>query len=179
VQQIREALREHRFLLLRRPEHLNADQEAQVTLLVESPLPQLRIARSFLLDWYRLWTDDQGHRRPLEEARTRYQAWRSAPTYRAEPPLRRLLDQMTDAHFEQLSPFLRDPAWEATNNGAERAGRAFRHGQAAHFSLRTPESIEGALIIAACQRKMAIHTVPRQQANRATRGRKQQHAVPV
>ena len=179
VQQVREALREHRFLLLRRPEHLNADQEAQVTLLVESPLPQLRIARSFLLDWYRLWTDEQGYRRTLEEARARYEAWRRTPMYRAEPPLQRLLDQMTDAHFEQLSSFLHNPDWEATNNGAERAGRAFRHGQAPHFNLRTRESIEGALIIAACQRKMATHSVPWQQANRATRGRKQRHAAPV
>ena len=58
------------------------------------------------------------------------------PTYLAEPALRRVLNRMTDARFEHLSPFLRNPRWEATNNGAERAGRAFRHGQAAHFNLR-------------------------------------------
>lgn len=172
VQQVREALREDRFLLLHRPEHLDADQQAKVAFLVDSPLSQLGTARSFLIDWYRLWTDEQGHRRPLEEARRRYQAWRSSPIYRAEPPLRRLLEQMTDAHFEQLCPFLQHPDWEATNNGVERAGRAFRHGQAPHFNLRSAASIEGALIVAACQRKKATQNVPERQANHATRGRK-------
>jgi len=179
VQQVREALREDRFLLLRRPEHLDADQQTKLAFLVNSPLLQLGIARSFLLDWYRLWTDEQGHRRSLEEARMRYEAWRSSPIYRAEPPLRRLLEQMTDAHFEQLCPFLQHPDWEATNNGAERAGRAFRHGQAPHFNLRSAASIEGALIAAACQRKTAARNVSEWQASRATRGRKPLPRAPV
>jgi transposase-like protein len=179
VDQVREALREHRFLLLRCPEHLNADQEAQVSFLVHCPLPQLRVARSFLLDWYNLWKDAQGLRRTLHEARSRYEAWRSNATYRAESPLRRVLDQMTDAHFEQLGSFLRNPRWEATNNGAERAGRAFRHDQAPHFNLRTEESIEGALIVAACQRKTATRNGPLRQANRATRGRQPLARAPL
>ena len=102
----------------------------------------------------------------------RYEAWRSSPIYRAEPPLRRLLEQMTDAHFEQLCPFLQHPDWEATNNGAERAGRAFRHGQAPHLNLHSAESIEGALMAAACQRKKVAQDTSERQAHRATRGRK-------
>lgn len=179
VQQVHEALRQDRFLLLRRPEHLDTDQQAKVAFLVASPVPQLGIARSFLLDWYRLWTDEQGQRRPLEEARMRYRAWRDSPMYRAEPALRRLLEQMTDAHFEQLCPFLQHPHWEATNNGAERAGRAFRHGQAPHFNLRSAESIEGALIAAACQRRRITRHASEWQANRATRGRNPRPRAPV
>jgi hypothetical protein len=86
---------------------------------------------------------------------------------------------MTDAHFEQLGSFLRNPRWEATNNGAERAGRAFRHDQAPHFNLRTEESIEGALIVAACQRKTATRNGPLRQANRATRGRQPLARAPL
>ena len=179
VRQVREALREHRFLLLRRPEHLDTDQKAQVSRLVESPLSQIQTARSFLLDWYTLWKDDQGRRRPLEEARSRYETWRSNPAYRAEPALRRVLDQMTDARFEKLSAFLQRPHWEPTNNGAERAGRAFRHRQAPHFNLRSQESIEGALIVAACQRKEVALNVSVQHANRATRGRKPRARAPA
>lgn len=179
VKQVREALHEHRFLLLRRPEHLNTDQQDHVAALLESPVPELRVARSFVLEWYALWKDEQGGRRTLEDAKSRYEAWRSNPAYLAAPALGRVLDQMTDARFERLSPFLRNPHWEATNNGAERAGRAFRHGQAPHFNLRTQESIEGALIVAACQRKAAAQANSVLQASRASRGRKQRARAPV
>ncbi len=40
--------------------------------------------------------------------------------YLAEPALCRVAAQMTDEHFERLSPFLHDSHWEATNNDAER-----------------------------------------------------------
>ena len=36
----------------------------------------------------------------------------------------------------RLSALMRNPAWESTNNAAERGGRAFRHGQHPHFRLR-------------------------------------------
>ena len=90
VRQMREALREHRFLLMRRPEHLNADQQAVVADLLASPLAELTTARTFLLDWYALWKDEQGCRRSVAEARTRYEAWRSNPVYLAVPALQRL-----------------------------------------------------------------------------------------
>lgn len=48
VRQIREALREHRFLLLRRPESLDADAQEQLDSLLNSPVgPALKVARSF------------------------------------------------------------------------------------------------------------------------------------
>jgi transposase len=80
VQQVREAVQEHHFLLLRRPEHLNGEQQAQVAALLTSPLgPQLQVARRFLEEWYRLWTDEGGQRRTLEEAFARYIAWQTNP----------------------------------------------------------------------------------------------------
>ncbi len=61
VRQVREALQEHRFLLLRRPEHLNVDQQAHVAALLASPLgSQLQVARDFLEGWYGLWRDEHG-----------------------------------------------------------------------------------------------------------------------
>jgi transposase len=174
VREIREALRKHRFLLLRRPEHLDAEQRAQVDALLTSPVGlQLRVVRTFLEEWYLMWTDEQGHRRSLEEARARCEAWRSNPDYAAIPTLRRIQERMTDGHFERLSQFLRHPTWEATNNGAERAGRAFRHRQAPHFNLRGQAAIEGALVVAACQQKVAATAPPNRNVSRCWRGRKQ------
>jgi len=60
---------------------------------------------------------------------------------------------MTATRFEQLSQFLRHPQWEATNNGAERTGRAFRHRQTPHFNLRKEASIELSIVVSACLRK--------------------------
>ena len=171
LNRLREALRKHRFLLLYRPEHLTGDQQAEVTALLASPLPQLQIARSFLVEWYLLWQDELGQRRTLAEAENRYEAWRRNPIYRAEPVLRRALDQMTESRFQRLSSFLRHPHWEATNNGAERVGRTFRHRQAAHFNLRSESSIEGALVVAAFRRMTVGDNAPLLQAARSTRGR--------
>jgi DNA-binding NarL/FixJ family response regulator len=177
VRQVREALREHRFLLMRRPEHLDPDQQAIVADLLTSSSSELNTARTFLLDWYAVWKDDQGHRRSVADARVLYDAWRSDPIYLAVPALRRTLARMTDARFEQLSPFLRRPHWEATNNGAERGARAFRHHQAPHFNLRSQEAITGALLTTHCLRQAAATTPAQQEASRSTRGR--QPAVSV
>jgi transposase len=151
VRQVREMLKEHRFLLLRRPERLSQeDQELVEALLNSSAGPQLQTAHSFVLDWYGLWTDEEGQRRPLDEARSRYVAWRANPDYSKIPALKQVLDRMTETKFGQISQFLRNPTWEATNNGAERAGRAFRHRQAPHFNLRKTTTIENELVVSAC-----------------------------
>jgi transposase len=172
VRQVREALREHRFLLMRRPEHLDPNQQAIVADLLTSPSSGLNTARMFLLDWYTVWKDDTGHRRNIGDARALFETWRSNPVYLAVPTLRRTLARMTDARFEQLSPFLRQPHWEATNNGAERGARAFRHRQAPHFNLRSQEAITGTLVVTHCLRQAAATSPKRQEASRSTRGRK-------
>lgn len=171
VRQVREDLQEHRYLFLRRPAHLTADQQAQIDTLLSSPVgPQLQVARSFLEEWYLLLHDADGQRRSLDAARERFAAWSSDARYAAVAPLRRVQERMT-AQFERLSQFLRNPRWEATNNGAERAGRALRHRQAPHFNLRTGPAIEGAIVVMACQRKAAT-THGHRDIARCRRGRK-------
>jgi hypothetical protein len=125
-----------------------------------------------------LWKDDQGCRRTVEQAKARYDAWRSQAAYLAEPAFRRVMGEMTDAKFDKLSAFLRHPHWEATNNGAERVGRAFRHGQAPHFNLRTDDSIKAVLEAQACRQKASALGSAQQEANRATRGKKRRIATP-
>jgi transposase len=173
VRQAREALQEHRFLLLRRPENLNSDEQTHVAALLACPVgAELQVLRSFLEDWYRLWKDEKGQRRALDEARVRYDAWRTDEAYRTVAPLRRVQQKMTDAKFEKLSQFLRHPEWEATNNGAERGGRAFRHCQTPHFNLRKEASIEQSIVVSACLRKELTMRSPAQPLHTCQRGRK-------
>jgi transposase len=178
VKQIREALQEHRFLLLRRPEHLGEEEQTQVEALLASPVgPELQVGRACLTDWYLIWKNETGQRRTWAEAKTRYESWQTNATYAAVPHLHKIQHQMSPAKFEQLSRFLQQPEWEATNNGAERAGRAFRHRQAPHFNLRSPEAIRGMIKVGACLRKEAATTPPSQQLHHCQRGRRKQGAA--
>ena len=86
--------------------------------------------------------------------------------------LRRAQDRISPERFVTLSQFLNQPEWEATNNGAERTGRAFRHCQAPHFTLRSKEAIDGAITVAPCQQKEATLNPYKSHANFSTRGRK-------
>jgi len=92
--------------------------------------------------------------------------------------VRRVQAQATDERFGRLSPFLRNPRWEATNNGAERAGRAFRHRQGPHFNLRSHTSIDQALAVAAQRRKTATTMREPQRVAACRRGRAV-HVAPV
>jgi lambda repressor-like predicted transcriptional regulator len=178
VRQVREALREYRFLFMHRPENLDAEEQQQIASLLTSPVgAELAVARYFLVDWYRLWTKADGRRRSLTEAQKRYESWRTRADYGAVSQLRSIQERMTEAKFERLSQFLRYPEWEATNNGAERAGRAFRHRQAPHFNLRSKEAIEGALVVAAYKKKEAVTQTSIWGANRCLRGRKRRRPV--
>jgi hypothetical protein len=114
----------------------------------------------------------------LDEARERFAAWSSDGEYAAVASLRRVQERMT-AQVEHLSQLLRHPGWEATNNGAERAGRAFRHRQAPRFNLRTETAIEGAIVVMACQRKAAATTEQHRELARCRRGRKPHQQVEV
>jgi transposase len=180
VQQIREALQEHRFLLLRRPEHLNEEEQAQVTALLSSPVgAELQVGRSFLVDWYRIWKDEVGQRRTLAEAKVRYETWQTNEAYATVPVLHKVQDQVSSAKFEQLSQFLQQPEWEATNNGAERTGRAFRHRQAPHFNLRSKKAIAGAITVTACLRKETVTRPAAPPLHTCQRGRKKRAVQPI
>jgi hypothetical protein len=162
-----------RFLLLRRPERLGAAERARLAALLASPLGTgLRVARASLADWYAIWYDPAGRRRDLDDAQAHWRPWREDSDYQAVAPVRRVQQQVDEARFERLSQFLRQPAWEATNNGAERMGRAFRHQQAPHFTLRTATAIDGALRAGACLRRAEAAGAARPTAGRCTRGRK-------
>ena len=178
IKEIREALQEHRFLLLHRSKNLTSDEQEQVDSLLASPIgEQLQIVHSFLEDWYGLWIDDSSQRRALTEARALYEAWRTNAAYQAVPQLQRVQERMTAGKFESLGQFLHHPDWEATNNGAERAGRAFRHRQAPHFNLRKKESIENSINVIACLRKAAAVQPPLGPFHTCQRGRKRREQV--
>jgi transposase len=163
VREVREALKEHRGLFLRRPDHLSPEQQDTIDALIAGPVGDpVGVARRFLEDWYALWRTEEGQRRSWEEAQKRYERWRTDPTYQAVPALRQVQDRMTPVRFTRLSQFLRHPQFEATNNGAERMGRAFRHGQAPHFRLRSEVAIDGALrvVMAQAQERASVPPVP-------------------
>jgi hypothetical protein len=161
VQAAKEALRTDRFLLLRRPEHLNEEEQAQLERLLGLPGGErLRQARRFLEEWYAIPTDAHGTRRTPEEAWERWHCWRQNAAYRQLAPLRRVLERMDGDRARQVLAFLQHPEWEATNNGAERGGRQFRHLQAACFKLRTEAAIDGALKAWATQTKEVCTTRP-------------------
>lgn len=86
VRQVGEDLTALRFLLLRRPDHLNEEEHAQLERVLASPIGgDLRLARSFLEDWYGLWRDEQGQRRSRDEAQARYRAWQATAAYHTLP----------------------------------------------------------------------------------------------
>ena len=166
-----EDLRTYRFLLLRRPEHLDEEEQAQLERLLELPGGEhLRQARRFLEEWYAIPTDADGTRRTPEEAWERWDRWRQNAAYRQLVPLRRVLDRMGEERARQVLAFLQHPEWEATNNGAERGGRQFRHLQASCFKLRTEAAIDGALKAWAIQTKETRTTHP-VSVGRSRRGR--------
>jgi hypothetical protein len=166
--------------MLRRPENLDPEEQEQLTDLLNSPVgSELETARSFLEDWYRLWRDENGCRRSLEDAKARYDAWRSSQAYRSVPKLQRVQKRMTVSKFERLSQFLRHPEWQATNNGAERTGRTFRHSQAPHFNLRTTEAIENAITVKACLKKEAATRPPSGPFHTCQRGRRKAAGIAI
>jgi transposase len=173
VRRVREALTEHRFLLLRRSGTFTMEEQKRLASLLASPVgPELRLVRSFLMDWYSLWTDENGQRRSLPGAQNRFETWRNNTVYSVVPQLRRVQGHMTSTKFEDLSQFLRHPDWEATNIGAERGGRAFRHRQAPHFNLRKKESIENAINELACSRKKTAEKPSGHPIHTCQRGRR-------
>jgi hypothetical protein len=51
VRHVREALHKHRFLLIRRPDYLNAEEQVQLDELLASPVgDELRVNRSFVVE---------------------------------------------------------------------------------------------------------------------------------
>lgn len=164
-------LHAHRFLLVRRPDQLSEAESMVLQALLDGPAGEsLRVARAFIEDWYGVWRDDRGQQRSKADALERLRVWQSNETYRQLAPLRRAQDRLDEHRMDQLSAFLTHPTWQATNNGAERTARQFRHLQANCFKLRTEGAIDGAI------KAWALHGketgTDARHAARSTRGRR-------
>lgn len=173
VRHTREDLRTQRTLFLHRAENLTADERQTLDRLLAGPAGGLlRVARTFLEEWFAIWSDGLGTRRPLGEAERRYQLWQADAEAAKLAPLRRQQQYLDTNHFRRLSAFLRNPGWEPTNNAAERGGRAFRHGQHPHFRLRLVTSIESDLKVRASLKKARFCSPPPTRLHSCQRGRR-------
>jgi hypothetical protein len=177
VREYRQALHKDHFLLLRHPNHLTDEDRTHLAELLNGPASEtLRVARQFLEDWYAIARDDDGQRRFFDEALAHWRTWHEKPEYRQMPRLRRLLERMDEERAAKDLAFLHNPAWEATNNGAERRARQFRHLQAPCFGLRTEVSIDGALKVDALRGRLGLVGIHSPSA-RSGRGRRPQRNV--
>ena len=177
VRRAREDLWTQRTLFLHRAENLTADEQQTLEGLLAGPVgAQLRVARTFLEDWFAIWEDDLGNRRTPREAERRYEIWQTNAQAAQLAPLRRQQQHLDMDHFRRLSAFLHNPTWEPTNNAAERSGRAFRHGQHPHFRLRLVTSIEADLKVRASLKKERFCSPPPTRLHHCQRGRRQTRA---
>lgn len=173
VREFSQTLLAGRFMLVTRPEHLTQQEQSKLDTILRHPAAEkLCVARRFVLEWYEMFRDEQGNRRSPDEAHARYLAWDARAEYQALVPLRRVQAKIDEARFRQLSYFLQHSHWEATSNGAERAGRAFRHLQAPHFRLRSTEAVEGIITATALSQMADRDTQKAPWAGHCTRGRK-------
>src|SRR5262249_44306770 len=127
VRSLREDLWLYRTLFLHRAENLTAEERHKLSDLLAGPVgSELRVARTFLEEWFAIWEDDLGNRQTPQQAKRRYEVWQTDGEATKVAPLRRQKRHLDMQHFHRLSAFLHDPTWEPTNNAAERSGRAYR-----------------------------------------------------
>ncbi len=177
VRKVRNLLWDVRYVILRRPEHLTEKDREKLGFLLDSPLgEEVRLLRGFLEEWYLLFHDQQRNRRTLEEAKERYERLRTNPDYRLLKNLARLQARFCEEHFLKISRFLEQDGWEATNNGAERMGRAFRHLQRPHYNFRKPGTLEDAIRVRAWHSKKQSTSTEGLPCGRCARGRKPRRA---
>jgi hypothetical protein len=150
VRKVRNLLWDVRYVILRRPEHLTEKDQEKLGFLFESPVgEEVQLLRGFLEEWYLLFYDEQRNRRTLEEAKERYYRLKDNPDYQKLEHLGGLQARFCEEHFQKVSCFLKQGDWEATNDGVERTGRAFRHLQRSRYNFRKPTSIENAIRVRA------------------------------
>jgi hypothetical protein len=173
VGKVRNLLWEVRYVILRRPEHLTEKDQEKLGFLFESPVgEEVRLLRSFLEEWYLLFYDEQRNRRTLAEAKERYDRLKNNPDYQKLEHLAGLQARLCEEHFQTVSRFLEHEEWEATNNGVERTGRAFRHLQRSRYNFRKPTSIENAIRARAWLTKQGSSPTSTPPPGRCARGRK-------
>jgi hypothetical protein len=127
--------------------------------------------RTFLEAWFAIWHDNDGQRRTFPDAEPRYQVWHDDAAASTLAPLRPQHQHFDADHFARLSAFLHNPAWESTNNAAERGGQALRHGQHPHFRLRSEKTIGADIKVRACLQKERFSSPPPRRLHHCQRGR--------
>jgi lambda repressor-like predicted transcriptional regulator len=178
VRKVRKLLWECRYVVLRRSDHLTKEHRENLRFLLESPVgEQVGLLREFLEEWYALFHEEQRSRRSPDEAKERYERLRGDERYRTLKPLTRLQVRLGEEHFKKISSFLRSPGWEATNNGAERSARAFRHLQAPHYDFRRSQSIDDASKARAWLSRERNTAAQSPTPGRCARGRKARRAT--
>jgi hypothetical protein len=110
VRRAREDLWTQRTLFLHRDENLTAEEQQKLAGLLAGPVGnELRVARTFLQEWFAIWEDDLGNGRTPQEAEQRYQIWRADTAAARFAPLRRQQQHLDADHFRRPSAFLHNP----------------------------------------------------------------------
>ena len=94
------------------------------------------------------------------------------PDHQQLKHLARLQARFGEEHFQKISRFLEHEEWEATNNGVERTGRAFRHLQRSRYDFRKSTFIENAIRAKAWLAKQGSSPKNTPPPGRCARGRK-------
>lgn len=172
VRAFRERLNAHLYLLLAGLSNLSNPDWAELHELISPPAAKvLRVAHRWVQDWCAIWHNEDGRRRTWEQAHQRFVAWQNDQEAGSVDALAKVKAKMSDERFTGLSQFLRNPAWEAASNGAERAGRGLRHHRTSHFNLRSVAAIKAMLDVTSNARRNR-DTTNSFGVGRSTRGRR-------
>jgi hypothetical protein len=172
IRRVREDLWLDRTLFLHRAENLTAEEQQKLAGLLDGRIgSELRVARTFLEEWFAIWEDELGQRRTPSEAERRYQIWRTDTEAAKIAPLRTQQQHLDLDHFRRLSAFLQNRVWESTNNAAKRGGRSFLYGHHPHFRL--PRQVHrGRLKVRACLKRERFCRPPPRRQHYCQRGRR-------
>jgi hypothetical protein len=100
VRRVREDLRPYRTLFLHQPENLTKEERQKLADLLTGPVGgELRVARTFLEEWFAIWQDDLGNRRTPHEAERQYLVWQADAEATKVAALRRQQQHLDINHF--------------------------------------------------------------------------------
>ena len=129
----------HRYLMVKRPEHLSAHESAQLGMLFEY-LPELQTLRQFCLEVYQLFNSEQVSRL----ARRRRTLLLKKAAYKRVPELEEAMGLLDKDKFDKMIAFLQRPAGQQvrTNNHTERTNRKLRFDEKVRYKFRSQRSLE-------------------------------------
>jgi transposase len=150
----------HRYLIVKRPEHLTQGQRQDLQRMLDY-LPALRELRRFMEQVYLMLAAAQTE----AQAWARYESWCADAGFRAVPELAAVVAGMTGAKFRKVVAFLRSPVGQRvrTNNHVERLNRHIRHYEAVRYGWRTGRGIARfvVLLVERCWRSRQAAEGPR------------------